>query len=169
MNLCECGCGQPAPLSRSGKPQRFVRWHRPPKTDRYEVLESGCWRWLLSTPKHGYGETWVDGKRWLAHVYYWVQKNGPVPDGLELDHLCRNRWCCNPDHLEPVTRTENVRRGDKTKLTANQVAVIRRRLLNGEPQRHIAKDYGVTRGAINAISQRQTWVEIDPADDLRAA
>jgi hypothetical protein len=45
------------------------------------------------------------------HVLVWQAKNGEVPEGLELDHLCRNRACCNPSHLEPVTGSENVRRG----------------------------------------------------------
>ena len=50
--------------------------------------------------------------------------HGPVPEGLELDHLCRIRHCVNPDHVEPVTCAVNVRRGDLTKLTEEQVRSI---------------------------------------------
>lgn len=58
----------------------------------------------------GYVRIWVNGKRVLAHVHEWQKVNGPVPKGLELDHLCRNRWCRNPNHLEAVTHRENMRR-----------------------------------------------------------
>lgn len=50
-----------------------------------------------------YRESRPDGTRVYSHRRAWEAANGPVPDGLVLDHLCRNRWCCNPTHLEPVT------------------------------------------------------------------
>jgi hypothetical protein len=49
-----------------------------------------------------------DGRLCLGHVWFWEELHGPVPDGFELDHLCRNRGCVNPDHLEVVTHEENV-------------------------------------------------------------
>lgn len=79
--------------------------------------DAGCLVWLGSINRYGYGQISVgskaEGKRTVRQVHralYEVMR-GPVPDGLELDHLCRNRACCHPDHLEPVTRTENIRRG----------------------------------------------------------
>lgn len=71
----------------------------------------GCWIWTASTRK-GYGRAWVDGRVQPAHRVAFEQLRGPVPDGLDLDHLCRNRSCVNPAHLEPVTRGENLRRGN---------------------------------------------------------
>lgn len=68
-----------------------------------------CWRWTAAT-NQGYGRFGLDGKNLLAHRLAWVDRNGPVPDGLELDHLCNNRDCVNPDHLEAVPHEENVRR-----------------------------------------------------------
>lgn len=73
---------------------------------------NGCWEWKASTA-NGYGRFWWGrGKSSLAHRYSYETTKGPVPEGLELDHLCRNRACVNPDHLEPVTRLVNQRRGN---------------------------------------------------------
>lgn len=73
---------------------------------------TGCWHWLGHTNKVSlYGQFW-DGKRVVgAHVYSYIYHKGPVPEGLDLDHLCRVRRCVNPDHLEPVSRRENLLRG----------------------------------------------------------
>jgi hypothetical protein len=59
----------------------------------------------------GYGRMKVAGKTLLVHKVRWELERGPVPEGRELDHLCRQRACSNPDHLEPVTRAVNLRRG----------------------------------------------------------
>ena len=76
------------------------------KVDR----SSDCWPYMGSRNSSGYGSAYHDGAIHPAHrVAYFLEK-GPIPDGLELDHKCRNRTCCNPDHLELVTRQENMRR-----------------------------------------------------------
>lgn len=74
--------------------------------------DSGCWVWIgCDNGKHGYGKFW-DGTRMVySHRHAYEDIVGPIPKGKELDHLCRNPVCCNPRHLEPVTHTENVRRG----------------------------------------------------------
>lgn len=59
----------------------------------------------------GYGSIWVDRKRTRAHRAIYENVIGKIPDGLVLDHLCRNRWCVNPWHLEPVTNKVNTLRG----------------------------------------------------------
>jgi hypothetical protein len=74
---------------------------------------NGCWLWLGNTDTPGYGRCNYlhDGKRVrLAHRLAYLLTVGPIPDGLELDHLCRVHGCVNPAHLEPVTHAENVRR-----------------------------------------------------------
>lgn len=70
-----------------------------------------CWNWIGYLSPKGYGRFNVNGKNKYAYrvTYEWIK--GPIPDGLELDHLCRNRACVNPDHLEPVTHKENQSRG----------------------------------------------------------
>ena len=73
--------------------------------------ESGCWIWQGRRDRQGYGHTKTPGdKKWLAHRLTYTVWVGPIPDGLEIDHLCRVTSCVNPEHLEPVTRAENARR-----------------------------------------------------------
>lgn len=72
---------------------------------------SGCWLWTAS--RHhttGYGSFGFEGKIIAAHRYSYRMVVGPIPEGLELDHLCANRACANPFHIEPVTHAENNRR-----------------------------------------------------------
>lgn len=72
---------------------------------------NGCWIWTGGTNKDGYGRFTYHGKRMLVHCFVYELKIGKIPDGLVLDHTCRNRRCVNPAHLEPVTSIENVLRG----------------------------------------------------------
>lgn len=73
--------------------------------------DSGCWNWTASTWANGYGQFKSDGRMVAAHRFAYERVRGNVPDGLQLDHLCRNRLCVNPDHLEAVSQRENILRG----------------------------------------------------------
>lgn len=79
--------------------------------EKYVVQPDGCWRWTAYIGTTGYAEMGVDYRKCKAHRVAYELFVGPIPDGLVLDHLCRNRWCVNPDHLEPVTHRENLLRG----------------------------------------------------------
>lgn len=75
-------------------------------------VTDGCWEWKASHDTRGYGLLWLN-RRWIgAHRFAYELLVGPIPDGLEIDHLCRNKSCVNPAHLEPVTHLENMRRAD---------------------------------------------------------
>lgn len=76
------------------------------------IPESGCWIWVGSVKRNGYGHMKAlhsNGTAPAHRVVYEVYR-GPIPRGMDLDHLCRVRCCVNPLHLEPVTRHENLRR-----------------------------------------------------------
>lgn len=74
------------------------------------VVVENCWEWCGCTSR-GYGQFYMGKKIHAAHRVSYELSVGPIPNGLTLDHLCRNRRCVNPSHLEPVTLKENVRRG----------------------------------------------------------
>ena len=69
----------------------------------------GCWLWTGALTRD-YGSFWLDGNQRPAHRYSYELLRGPIPDGLQMDHLCRVKHCVNPDHLDPVTPATNLRR-----------------------------------------------------------
>jgi hypothetical protein len=69
--------------------------------------EGGCWLWVGGITKYGYGNIWADGGTRSAHRVAYELAIGPIPDGHQIDHLCKVRHCVNPDHLEAVTPVVN--------------------------------------------------------------
>lgn len=137
-------------------------WPRVDKDGPVVRSELGpCWVWKSSRNRpRGYGSF----KAQRAHRVSWELVNGPIPDGLWVLHKCDNPPCVRPDHLFLGTVGDNVR--DMTakgrgvvprKLTADQVAIICRRVIAGEKRRAVAKDFGVHVDTVDSIMQGTAW------------
>lgn len=122
--MCACGCGQPAPLAQRtnsrkghvrGEPLAFVSGHNARTIDplRRIILPTDptrCWEWDGCHDRKGYGRCQWRRTHTGAHRVVYALLVESIANGMELDHLCRNTGCVNPDHLEPVTKAENRRR-----------------------------------------------------------
>lgn len=98
------GCFLPYPISEQLKV-------------KIKIDENDCWNWTGKINKGGYGYLSSRGKYYLAHRISYEFFVGEIPDGLTIDHLCRNRRCVNPNHLEVVTLKENISRGERARQT----------------------------------------------------
>lgn len=106
--------------------------------DKWEVEpNSGCWLWTGSMGLAGYGRIKNAGRTMMAHRIMYTRMKGAIPRGLHLDHLCRTPLCINPDHLEPVTPSENVKRGAcvQKHLKCSAIHIKRRPRLNCDKER----------------------------------
>lgn len=94
-----------------------MKWKQKPdpldRIMRKRELVGACWSFGGALTRAGYGVVGVELRTVYVHRYVYERLVGPIPTGLVIDHLCRNRACFNPDHLEPVTQRENCLRGDK--------------------------------------------------------
>lgn len=174
LGICECGCGGQTSIAKEtdrsngtvkGRPLRYLRGHNrripgAPACGYVVDPMTGCWVWQRERNHQGYGRAKRNGRKTQAHIALWVDRHGPVPTGLELDHLCRNPPCVNPDHLEPVTPTENKRRSLRTKLTREQVAMIK---ASGDSNRALGVLYGVHAVHVARIRRGVNWGDVDAA------
>ena len=133
VSFCECGCGQIPPIaiytipSRGyikGRARPFVPYHHlrvkngrsRPAIDRFlekvRKSDNGCHEWIGAKSDKGYGHLFVKGHLVKAHRFIYQVVHGSIESTLTIDHLCRNRLCVNPKHLEAVTMQVNVLRGN---------------------------------------------------------
>ncbi|MBO9555569.1 MAG: HNH endonuclease [Cellulomonas sp.] len=168
---CACGCGQ-HPRRWDA---RYVAGHRPPRPladrlwSRVTKTEAGCWEWQGFRGPTGHGQIGRGSRRdglVATHRAAWEVTYGPIPDGMIVRHRCDNPPCCNPEHLELGTQTQNV--GDmvararqargralpQTRLSDEQVSEIRAAVADGERQRAIAARFGITQGHVSALASR---------------
>lgn len=170
--LCHCGCGGKTEVStRNSSDKGWVKGHNKLYINHHHTRlspveyiideETGCWEWQRHKNPKGYGLLQVNTENWLAHRYYYAQKYGPIEEGMQLDHICRNPSCVNPEHLEPVEPKENTRRGKKTILSVKDVLTIRQKYINKEmSQTELAKIYNVGVTTICAAINKQNWKDI---------
>lgn len=166
---CKCGCGGVTPIARCSDTKRgivrgqhlgWMHGHGGRKSPiRYLEEERGyttpCWIWKMAKDPHGYGTIQYKNRQCKAYRVFFELKYGPVTPGLDLDHLCRVVDCVNPDHLEPVTHAENVRRGANTKLSRQQVEEIRADTTS--KLRELAAKYPVGMSQISNIRRGLLW------------
>lgn len=174
--LCECGCGGVTSIAKqtitklghvkgehvryiAGHHQRGKKPHNIGGTDIEERMfkldagyESKCWQ----LGQRDYPQVRENGRYLLAYKVMYEKKYGQVPEGDVLDHLCRNPKCINPDHVEAVWQAINVRRGDSTKLTEEDVVKIRKSTLT---EKELSKKFPVSGSQIGRIRRGERWPE----------
>jgi hypothetical protein len=124
-----------------------------------DPLDRPCWVWTRARDANGYGALGRNGKTLSAHRFVYEQLIGPVPDALELDHLCCNPACVNPDHLEPVTHRTNMERRRWNRLDMEAARRIRSEYARGVAMALLALEYGVNRETIRLVIKNETWRE----------
>lgn len=140
--------------------QCWGTWRSRSDEDLYKIdKNSGCWNFIRALKHDGYGGMKRKGKQILAHRYFYEKYKDEIPEGLQIDHLCRNKKCVNPNHLEPVTGAENTRRANSTKLTKESVHLIRELWAKTKwTQRELGILFGVHRRHIGAIVRCEVWI-----------
>lgn len=179
VKLCECGCGQPAPIAKrndtragqiKGQAIRFISGHQfkvrtilPPEERFWPKVDkrgpNECWPWLASNDQHGYGAFWTGEYLTKAHRFSYSLANGSIPDGIDILHRCDNPSCCNPDHLFAGTAKDNVddmiSKGRESKPPRNRVDGER----NGHAQytdaqvRQFRKEFAERKTSIAAFAE----------------
>jgi hypothetical protein len=178
IRLCQCGCGRELPPLTRTYPNgrvvknvaiKFLPGHNGRKLTRYIIdANTGCWLWQLSLSIQGYGMLQLNfgrdkqtGKRrvrtMVAHKLMWETKYGPVPKGLELDHLCRNPRCVNPEHLEAVTHEENMRRAKHVRLSVDLIKLCIEKREDGYTYDEIGDELGVHRTTVSKAINGVNW------------
>lgn len=137
------------PLPSDGGRRIRKRW-----TEADTGYDTPCWISTLAKSELGYARERCGDTVGYAHRHAYERAHGPIPEGMSIDHLCRIRSCVNPAHLEPATQAENVQRGRLAKLSLEGVRAIR---ASTEPQRLLARRYGVSQGQISRIRTGVSW------------
>lgn len=166
--FCLCGCGERTPLAtytmrtvglQKGVPMRYIEGHqmRNRKTlSTYKVTDTGyetpCWLWTGAIDPVGYGR--YGAEYVLAHRVSYEERHGSIPGGLDLHHRCRQRNCINPDHLEPLTRSDHAKAHAKLRVSEETIEKIRAELAIDRTRgaaRRAAERHGVSNALAYSI------------------
>lgn len=120
-----------------------------------------CWEWKAARFRKGYGMIKIGRKCEGAHRVSVVLSGRDIPDGQCVDHLCRNRACVNPAHLEVVSTGENNRRGHWTKLSEKDAKEI---LRSEESIASLARKLGVSQTTVSDVRKGKTWGHVNASD-----
>jgi hypothetical protein len=159
--LCLCGCGEKTPIATytnrplgiyEGMPVRHIRGHQSKQRknlERYKVTNTGfetpCWLWTGPIDVQGYGKH--GGRSQVAHKAVYESIRGTVQRGLFLHHKCEQKSCVNPDHLEPLSRSEHMREHALMRISEDKIEAIRRDVSGDIPRgtaRRVAEKHDVS-------------------------
>ncbi len=176
FGCCHCGCGLRTSISKANcalykwvkdKPKRFAPRHGsrlpyPPyvKEDRGYITPCWIWKRQINIDGYGVGTDLTTSKSKLAHILAYELSGREIPDGYEVDHLCRIRPCVNPGHLEAVTSAINAQRKPSTKMTAGLVISLRRQRQRGILLRVLADSYNISKSQVSDIANGKSWRNI---------
>lgn len=177
FGTCFCKCGEKTRVVIEndasvglvkGMPRRFLQHHQRRSSPVEYIVEqrehaTPCWIWQRFCGKglrgghYGHANRPNRGGKVKAHNLIWERHRGPVPDGMELDHLCESTRCVNPDHLEPVTHEENMRRAKSTRLCPADVIQMVELRKEGLTYQAIADKFGVCQTHAFKILKGEKW------------
>jgi hypothetical protein len=168
---CKCGCGRQV-TSRSNT---YLKGHhfRKPLAERFWSFvrkgKVGCWNWIGSLDKLGYGKF---GQVGLAHRASWMLNRGKIPNGLLVCHKCDNPSCVRPSHLFLGTDADNVKDRDKkgrqakgrrlpnAKLSKRLVRYVRSESERGVSRKSLSLELGISPSVISNIVHRKAWCHV---------
>lgn len=159
MGLCECGCGESVTeYEFPSQQKRFISGHnakvgRPPE---YKIVVAGltapCWIWQRALTNYGYGVVRRRGKQLHAHRVIYEREIGPIPSGWSLHHVCGNRRCVNPAHLQIVSRRRHARIEAQLRAPLDELDRQKIRRLRGElTQAQLARAFEVSQSTISKV------------------
>jgi hypothetical protein len=143
-----------------GQPLSYINGHNPTKLAPLYIIEpeTGCWVWQRGGDRYGVHWHPEEKRNVLAHRFIYERERGPIPDGYQLHHLCRNKRCVNPDHLELLVSRDHVRK-ERGRVSAEQILRIRGMAADGVRQTDIAEQMGIGQMTVSDIVTGISWTD----------
>lgn len=173
FGFCHCGCGEQTNIAThnnakykaiKGQPNRFKNRHASRKSpiewmEEDRGYSTPCHIWQRGKTDAGYGKRKISGKTYLVHRLRYIERFGEPDEGMHLDHLCRQKDCTNPEHLEPVSPAVNKQRGEGVKITMEDARTIRWLSAEGLRNKYIAAIYGLHPRYVSLVVSGRRWKE----------